>query len=101
MLDREQIFSLNFLSYGGMETGDHHGMRYRMVRAGEKPDVHIDVCVWPEPFCYDKTPEEKKLRAEFPFSEEGREQAIDWLQEQYDSRREAWDHAPGLLAAMS
>lgn len=100
MLDHECIFSLNFLSYKGVQTGDHHGMRYRMVRIGEKPDFKLLASVWPEPFAYKMTPEEKITEKEFDFSEEGRTQAIDWLIEQYDTRREEWDNVPTLLNAM-
>ena len=100
MLDETSILSLNFLSYGGIQTGDHHGMRYRMIRAGEKPDFHIDAWVWPEPFCFEETPEDRKTAAQFPFSEDGRLEAIHWMQEQYESRKEEWDHSPTLLNAM-
>ncbi len=99
MLDPEQIFPLGFFSYGGVETGDHHGMRYRMVRVGEKPDAQIEACVWPEPFCYDVTPETKKIRERFPFSEEGRRAAIGWITEQYEKNRGIWDHVPSIRDA--
>ena len=97
MLDDHSILSLNFLSYGGIQTGDHHGMRYRMIRTGEKPDFQITAWVWPEPYCFEVTPEEKKTEAVFPFTEEGRIQAIDWMKEQYDSRREEWDNTTFIL----
>jgi hypothetical protein len=100
MLDTECILSLNFLAYKGIQTGDHHGMRYRMIRAGEEPDFRIDAWVWPEPFSFEFTPEEKKTQASFPFSEEGRLSAIHWMQEQYETRRSEWDHVPTLLGAM-
>ena len=101
MLDEKSILSLNFLTYGGVQTGDHHGMRYRMVRGGEKPDYHIDAWVWPEPFSFDATEEEKKTHQEFPFSEEGRHEAIAWMLEQYETRKQEWEHAPTLLEAFS
>ena len=72
-------------------------MRYRMIRSGEKPDFRITAWVWPEPYCFEATPEEKKTTAEFPFTEEGRIQAIDWMKEQYDSRREEWDNTTFIL----
>ena len=37
--------------------------------------------------------DEKKLTKEFPFSEEGKLAAVDWLNEQYESRKEEWDAA--------
>lgn len=96
MLDEEKLLPLNFLSYGGIQTGDHKGMRYRMLRVGEKPDFQIEACVWPEPYCYDVTPEEEKQRAQFPFTEEGRKEAIGWMRARYEEERERWDQAPRL-----
>ncbi|MDD6212954.1 MAG: GNAT family acetyltransferase [Clostridiales bacterium] len=100
MLDKDSVFSLNFLAYHGIQTGDHHGMRYRMEKKGEKEEAVIEAAVWPEPFCYEKTPEESIFRKTFPFTEEGRIQAIDWMREEYDGKREIWDHVPTLLNAM-
>ena len=100
MLEESGFFPLNFLSYKGIQTGDHKGMRYRMLREGEKPDFQIHAWVWPEPLGFEATPEEKKRDAFFPFTEDGRKEAIAWFREQYESRREEWENAPSLLAAM-
>ena len=96
MLDEKQILSLNFLSYGGVFTGDHRGMRYRMSRVGEKPDFSLQAWVWPEPLSFEAEEEQRITSESFPFSEEGRLQAIAWLKEQYENRREEWERAPGL-----
>ena len=100
MLDEKQILSLNFLSYGGIFTGDHCGMRYRMARTGEKPDFTLTAWVWPEPLSFEATPEERKICAQFPFTEEGHGQAVHWIQEQYETGKEEWDRAPTLLNSM-
>ena len=39
----------------------------------------LGVWVWPEPFSFEKTPEEQKKYKEFEFSEEGLNEAINWL----------------------
>ncbi|MBD5460351.1 MAG: hypothetical protein HDR26_05335, partial [Lachnospiraceae bacterium] len=39
----------------------------------------LKATVWPEPFCFQVTPEEKKTGKEFPFSEEGVEEAVEWM----------------------
>ncbi|HBD01165.1 MAG TPA: GNAT family acetyltransferase, partial [Lachnoclostridium sp.] len=49
--------------------------------------------VYPEPYCYEATPEEQKIRTSFPFTEEGRGQAVDWINEQYEENRTAWEKA--------
>ncbi len=101
MLDRNEMLPFNFLSYGGKLTGDHKGMRYFLVKKErkyeedgvEKKEVWLDAWVWSEPLSFDKTPEDKKTNNKFEFSAEGREKAIDWLEEQYESRRDEWENA--------
>ena len=48
-------------------TGCHQGMRYRLEQT-EDPEggKKLLVTVWPEPFNFLKTPEEKKLWDEAP-----------------------------------
>ena len=35
MIDASQIMPLNFFLYKGVYSGEHHGMRYRIKKAGE------------------------------------------------------------------
>lgn len=99
MLDKSKMMPFNFLSYGGIITGEQKGMRYRLQRIGAKPDFKLCAEVWQGPFGHDATPEEKITSQEFVYSAEGREQAIDWMTEQYDTRRDEWDSAPSILKA--
>lgn len=70
-------------------TGSICGMRYRV----KKEEEELEVCVYPEPFCYEATPEDKKIKISFPFSEEGRQGAVDWINSQYQEKRTVWDEA--------
>jgi hypothetical protein len=36
------------------------------------------------------TPADKKLTAQFPFTEEGKSQAVAWINEQYESHSDLW-----------
>lgn len=45
MIDASQIMPLNFFMYKGVYSGEHHGMRYRIKKAGEKPDEVLEICV--------------------------------------------------------
>ncbi len=90
----------NFFKYGGVFSGDHKGMRYRIGRIGEKPDFILQAAVWPEPFSFEKTKEEEKVFADFPYSEEGRDQAVIWIQGQYEAQKMRWDHVPTLYDAV-
>lgn len=99
MLDKSQIMPFNYLSYGGVYTGEQKGMRYRLKRVGEKPDFQLYAEVWPGPFGHDATPQEKITGQTFPYSTDGREQAIDWMSEQYQTRKDEWDNVPTILNA--
>ena len=104
MLDRDKMLTFNFLSYGGMLTGDHKGMRYYLVKKEdkyeedgvEKKEKYLVAYVWPEPLSFEKTPREKITEKKIEFSPEGRETAIDWITEQYESRIDEWNSIPAL-----
>ncbi len=96
-ITREDIFHLNYYTYGQPFTGSYQGMRYRIqkietqkdeLEKGEKQKEkqggqdaidQLQAVVWPEPMSFDATPEEKKQSCLFDFSEEGQEQLVDWL----------------------
>ena len=50
MIDEKEIMPLNFFSYGGIYSGQHYNMRYRLLRTGEKPDFNMEVCCWRGPY---------------------------------------------------
>lgn len=45
------------------------------------PESKIEVLVWKGEYCLEES--EVLAQAEFPLTEEGREQVIEWLEEQY------------------
>ena len=42
----------------------------------------IRAWVWPGPFAFRETPDEKKEYRDFPYTEEGLDEAVGWLDEQ-------------------
>jgi hypothetical protein len=48
------------------------------------------VWIWPGPYIYELTPAECKYTAHFPFSEDGKRQAVDWINEQFEAHRKEW-----------
>lgn len=70
-------------------TGSHKGMRYRLSKAGDG----MEVVIWPGPNNFIKTPETKKQKKEFPLTIEGKEEAVKWLNEQYEVQKALWDSA--------
>lgn len=100
MLDRSEYMPLGYYKKQKW-TGSYQGMRFLFQRLTEtllegdeeKKEDYLEVVHWKEPFSYEATPEEEKTRKRFPLSEEGREAAITWLEEQYESRQEEWQQA--------
>ena len=68
MITAEDILNMNFYKKEKF-TGSYKGMRYLVKK--EKDDAENDI-----------------FRATFPFTEEGRQQAVDWMNEQWRSRSE-------------
>lgn len=75
-------------------TGCHQGMRYRLegVADGEGNKA-LRCTVWPEPFAFFRTPDEKKEAAEFPFGEEGVEEAVRWMNDRLSQEKDKWEQA--------
>lgn len=92
MIKRDDILSMEFLKKSEY-TGSHQGMRYRLEGIAGQDGKELKVTVWPEPFNYFTTPEEKKIRKMFPFAEEGVVQAVDWMNRQLEERKEQWEEA--------
>lgn len=93
-------YGLTWYEHAQPYFGSYRGMRYRIARSpmedvfltppDQKGEAEFEVIIWPEPFCFEATEDEKKTTKTFPFTVEGKEQMIDWLNEQYESRIEEW-----------
>lgn len=99
LIQRDDILSMEYLKKTEF-TGCHQGMRYRLEGIADAEGTAIEnggkklLCtVWPEPFAFSKTPEEKKETAEFPFGEDGVAEAICWMNEMLSTKKEIWEHA--------
>ena len=94
MIQRDDILSMEYLKKTEF-TGCHQGMRYRLEQT-EDPEggKKLLVTVWPEPFNFLKTPEEKKQRAMFSFDEDGVVDAVGWMNDRLFENKKLWDEAP-------
>lgn len=97
MIDEEKIMPFNFFVYGGVYSGEHNGMRYRIYRSGEKPEFKLMAAVWQGPFAFAAVPPESRTEKLFSFDEDGRKEAVRWLLTQYEERRQEWENAPAIL----
>lgn len=104
MLERTEYMPLEFLKKQKW-SGSFQGMRFLLHKVEEvrqepvegeeqeRKEVWLEAVVWKEPYSYEATDEDAKLRKRFSFDDAGREQAILWLEEIYDNRQEEWKQA--------
>lgn len=90
MIAKENFHVFNFVNKEDY-IASMKGMRYMLHKKSVEDGAKLEVIIWPEPYCYAKTPEEKKQRMEFDFSPAGVEEAADWLNEQYVQQKPLWD----------
>jgi hypothetical protein len=86
MITREEFLSLNFVKKEDF-TGSHKGMRFMLHQENVDEEKKLQVYIWSEPFGFEATPEDKKISELFEFSEEGLAEAIDWMNDNYESVR--------------
>ncbi len=93
---KEDILMIDkkLIPFGGLKkepfSGSHYGMRYFFRGDDGKNSTTFTVYIYPEPWCFDDTPDEEKESAVFPLSDEGMDQAIAWLLEKFDAEKERW-----------
>ena len=86
-IDKVSI-SLNFIKKEPM-SGSYKGMRYVLRKSSDE----IEVCIWPEPYNFLRTAEELKQYKRFELTEDGKNEAVDWLNEQVDAQAPLWKSA--------
>ena len=65
-------------------SGSHCGMRYYLTLTDERLTVYL----YPEPWCFEATPEDQKERNDFPCNQEGLDEAVVWINERFEAERE-------------
>lgn len=82
------------MPFGGLKkagfSGSHKGMRFFVKSCAE--DM-ITAFVYPEPNSFENTPDEKKISQDFPYTTEGTDQCIEWLNKIYEEKIVLWENA--------
>lgn len=85
MIERKTVMPIAFLKKEKF-TGSDNGVRYRMEKAEAEDGTNVIICtVWPEPYAYDFTDDELKIKESFPFNEDGICQGVEWINSQRES----------------
>ena len=90
MIEKEKFHVFNYVKKEEY-SASMDGMRYMLKKKETEDGPKLEVIIWPQPYCYAKTPEENKQRMEFEFSQAGVEEAADWLNEQYAQQKPLWE----------
>jgi len=96
MIDKENFHYFNYIKKEEL-SGSMEGMRYMLKKVNKGEEDKLQVTIWRGPLNFRKTPEEKKIRTELPFSPEGVEMAVDWLNGQYEADKAEWEKGKRLL----
>lgn len=98
MIKSEDIFGMPYYEYGQAFFGSYKNMRYRIARnpmekvfflpSEKKAEGTFLVTVWFRDCCYAATKDEEKISSEFPFTTEGHEEVVRWLNEQLEKNNE-------------
>lgn len=91
MITNQDILNMNYYQKETF-TGSYKGMRYLIRKSTENGSDAFFVCIWPGPYNFASTEDSRKTTASFPFTEEGKQQAVDWLNEQWALRKEEWQN---------
>ena len=91
MIDLHGDISIPFLKKSRF-TGSYLGMRYQLEKAereGDGPEPQTETVlraiIWPEPYNFETTPDEKKHSRDFPFDTDGLWAAVDWLNQEHEA----------------
>lgn len=87
MIERKSLLALNFYKSSPF-TGSDGNLRYRIekvelaIEGSEDTETKLQATVWPGPFAFAHTADEKKTTYVAAFSEDGMQDITDWINAQ-------------------
>lgn len=82
MVDKKDVLSFNYYTYGEPFSGSDSGLRYRIERVLRDDEKIFLVSVWKDIFSYEKTDRSEIRTEEFEFSDLGLTKAVGWINSQ-------------------
>ena len=90
MLTYDEVLNLNYYKKTTY-TGWMKPLRFLIkMQKPEEGDPIFHAWVWPGPYIFDLTDETLKIDTTAPFTEEGKCQIVDWINEQYETYKDKW-----------
>lgn len=80
MLEGITLYSTSYYEKNVFK-GSYRGVNFYLQKIEEEDKKMLEVTLWKGPFILEKTTEEK-IKKQFAFSEEGIDEAGDWIAEQ-------------------
>ncbi|WP_455056449.1 hypothetical protein [Jutongia sp.] len=98
MNTRKSLYDIkSFYNKKAVLKASFQGMRYQLEQyknpENEDAEPVLRATIWPEPFSFEKTDPDKKTIRDFVYTEEGLDEAYDWLCQIYEERSEEWIEA--------
>lgn len=94
MNSRKSLYDIkSFYNKKAVLKASFQGMRYQVEQVASEEEKKLRVTVWPEPFCFEKTPKKQKEVEEFDYSEEGLDTLYEWLCQKYETEKTRWEYA--------
>ena len=96
MIQNDDILNMNFYKKENLPAvirecvTSSKKIRRRMPRTKNVKHDIFRVTIWPGPYNFASTADDLKSSATFPFTPEGKEQVVGWLNEQWSARRTEW-----------
>lgn len=92
MVTKEHLLPYGRFKYAKPFTGSCEGMRYKIVHPkpseGEENLIYVEV--WPGPNSYENTDPSLITKTTFPYSEEGYNQILPYLNQVFEERKSEW-----------
>ena len=74
----EKPISINYIKLKPY-FGSYNGTSFALIKKDDKLEAYL----YPLPFGFEATPDDKKMKAEFEFSDSGYEEAVSWMNEHF------------------
>lgn len=92
MLTYENALNLNYYKKTSF-TGWMSPIRFKIAKeTPEDGNAIFHAWVWPAPYIFEKVEDSLKLSYTAEFSEDGKKEIVDWVNQQYETYKDVWSN---------